>query len=53
MIFVIASKLMFIPTCVDRFIHIAVHFPTNRSSNHYHRNYRVDGINSNCNNPMH
>ena len=24
----IASKLMFIPMCVDRFIHIAFHFPT-------------------------
>ena len=30
MIFVIASKLMFIPTCVDRFIHIAVPFSYKR-----------------------
>ena len=31
MIFVIASKLMFIPMCVDRFIYTAVHFSTNGS----------------------
>ena len=30
MIFVIANKLMFIPTCVDRFIHIAVPFSYKR-----------------------
>ena len=31
MIFVIASKLMFIPTCVDRFIHIAFPFSYKRT----------------------
>ena len=49
----LANKLMFLPTCVDRFIHIAFPFSYKRivttKTKHDHHNHLVDGDNSDYN----